>query len=245
MLFLLRQIRRQLLEKNKFTTYLLYGVGEIVLVVIGILIAVQIDDWNKVREKAQKEIEIYRNILNDLREDSVHFQRLHYLSQIHQRVYYQIYFESEGERTFNDNIPYDFIAITKTFTTLTTNNHENSIEELSSDEIRISLNKYFILQDRTRDGAYEFNQTVIGRSRNYIEENGILLLPNVFDENRNNMPEGRILDYEMLKRAMQDQKFLSTLASMRIAMGYFLSQLEALIQLNDSLIKNLESKLAE
>jgi len=46
MLSHLRIIRRKLLQKNKLTTYLLYAIGEIILVVIGILIAVSINDWN-------------------------------------------------------------------------------------------------------------------------------------------------------------------------------------------------------
>jgi len=42
-----RKIRQKLLAENKFSKYLLYGVGEIVLVVIGILIALSINNWNE------------------------------------------------------------------------------------------------------------------------------------------------------------------------------------------------------
>ena len=55
MLFILRQVRRKLMTENKFTTYLLYAVGEIVLVVVGILIAVQIDNWNEDRKQLAEE----------------------------------------------------------------------------------------------------------------------------------------------------------------------------------------------
>ena len=41
-----RQIRQNLLTQNKLSKYLLYAVGEIVLVIIGILIALQINNWN-------------------------------------------------------------------------------------------------------------------------------------------------------------------------------------------------------
>jgi len=41
-----RRIRHQLLTENKFSKYLVYAIGEIVLVVIGILIALQINNWN-------------------------------------------------------------------------------------------------------------------------------------------------------------------------------------------------------
>ena len=42
-----REIRRRLLSENKFNKYLIYAVGEIVLVVIGILIALSINNWNE------------------------------------------------------------------------------------------------------------------------------------------------------------------------------------------------------
>lgn len=45
-----RRIRQQLLSENKFSKYLLYAIGEIVLVVIGILIALQINNWNEGRK---------------------------------------------------------------------------------------------------------------------------------------------------------------------------------------------------
>ncbi|MFC2148575.1 hypothetical protein ACFLR9_08420 [Bacteroidota bacterium] len=49
MLRFFRQIRKRLLTDNKFSKYLLYAVGEILLVVIGILIALQVNNWNEQR----------------------------------------------------------------------------------------------------------------------------------------------------------------------------------------------------
>ena len=55
-----------MLPDNKFSKYLLYAIGEILLVVIGILIALQIDNWNEtVKEKAQEKV-ILNNLLDDL-----------------------------------------------------------------------------------------------------------------------------------------------------------------------------------
>jgi hypothetical protein len=51
-----RKIRRQLFSENKFSKYLLYAIGEILLVVIGILIALSINNWNeKGKKKTQSE----------------------------------------------------------------------------------------------------------------------------------------------------------------------------------------------
>jgi hypothetical protein len=66
MLFLLRNIRRKLMKENKITTYLLYAIGEIFLVVVGILIAVSIDDWNEDRIVKRELDSYYLHINNEL-----------------------------------------------------------------------------------------------------------------------------------------------------------------------------------
>ena len=55
MLRFFRQIRKTLMEQNKIRTYLLYAVGEILLVMIGILLALQVNNWNEERKLVQEE----------------------------------------------------------------------------------------------------------------------------------------------------------------------------------------------
>ena len=59
-------IRRRLLAENRFTRYLAYAAGEIVLVVVGILIALQINNWNDARKDRAREISYMRNIREDV-----------------------------------------------------------------------------------------------------------------------------------------------------------------------------------
>lgn len=66
-----RHIRQQLLSEGKTIKYIKYAIGEIVLVVIGILIALQVNNWNETR-KMQGIKESYKlALIEDLRKDTL------------------------------------------------------------------------------------------------------------------------------------------------------------------------------
>ena len=61
-----RKIRQTFLMEKKTSQYLKYALGEILLVVIGILIALQINNWNEARKQEKELLTIYERILLDL-----------------------------------------------------------------------------------------------------------------------------------------------------------------------------------
>ncbi|MEY8848549.1 DUF6090 family protein [Psychroserpens sp. XS_ASV72] len=60
-----RKIRQSLLSENKFRKYLIYAIGEIVLVVIGILIALSINNWNENQKDLETEGLILKQLQNE------------------------------------------------------------------------------------------------------------------------------------------------------------------------------------
>jgi hypothetical protein len=64
-----RSIRKKLIEQGKTANYLKYAIGEIVLVVIGILIALSINNWNQERIQNSKSQELLKGIRKDLDKD--------------------------------------------------------------------------------------------------------------------------------------------------------------------------------
>lgn len=66
-----RVFRRNLLSQNRFNKYLIYAIGEIVLVVIGILIALQINNWNNQRIESKLESNILNEIMVNLEKDVI------------------------------------------------------------------------------------------------------------------------------------------------------------------------------
>ena len=65
MLRFFRRIRQRLLTEHRFNKYLLYAVGEVALVVIGILIALQIDNWNEYRKEREQEKELLAQLKSE------------------------------------------------------------------------------------------------------------------------------------------------------------------------------------
>lgn len=65
-----RQIRQKLIIKNKMSKYFTYALGEIVLVVIGILIALQINNWNEERKLRLYETQLLKQLKVDLERNS-------------------------------------------------------------------------------------------------------------------------------------------------------------------------------
>ena len=61
-----RKIRQNLIMENKTSKYFKYAIGEIILVVIGILIALQINNWNETKKTKEKERQVLTEIQSDL-----------------------------------------------------------------------------------------------------------------------------------------------------------------------------------
>jgi len=76
-----RHIRQSLLTENKFSKYLLYAIGEIVLVVIGILIALSINNWNENVKNKNLETSYLIRISKDLDTDLLEFDTAIELAQ--------------------------------------------------------------------------------------------------------------------------------------------------------------------
>jgi hypothetical protein len=69
-----RRIRKKLADDNQFLKYSRYAVGEIVLVMIGILLALQVNNWNEERKTRQKERKILLELKDNLEESLQSFQ---------------------------------------------------------------------------------------------------------------------------------------------------------------------------
>ncbi|MFT4660619.1 MAG: hypothetical protein ACI8XB_000887 [Patiriisocius sp.] len=66
-----RKIRQNLFMENKTGKYFKYAIGEIVLVVIGIIIALQINNWNENRKELKVEQSIIFNLNTEFKNNLI------------------------------------------------------------------------------------------------------------------------------------------------------------------------------
>jgi Family of unknown function (DUF6090) len=98
-----RNIRQKLAAENKVMAYLRYAIGEIVLVVIGILIALQINNWNELRKQNIAETEFIEGVKKDLTQDKQYIQLV--LKQTHPRIdAFELLNNKELSKTHNKNL---------------------------------------------------------------------------------------------------------------------------------------------
>ena len=99
-----RTIRQNLLNEGKTSRYFKYAIGEIILVVIGILIALSINNWNENNKNAKRENAFLINLQEDLKADSLILKSIE--NKLQTAVLYKNVFENylEGKPTDKDSI---------------------------------------------------------------------------------------------------------------------------------------------
>ncbi|PCJ79673.1 MAG: hypothetical protein COA57_15515 [Flavobacteriales bacterium] len=72
-MFAFKKIRRGFIDSGKLKKYLAYAAGEIILVTIGILLAVQINNWNEGRKERKIEFQILNEVVVNMKASLQHF----------------------------------------------------------------------------------------------------------------------------------------------------------------------------
>ncbi len=97
MIKLFRKMRQNLLNENKFKKYLIYAIGEIILVVIGILIAVSINNWKQSIDLKEVEQNLYGDLIQELQNDIREVQGI-----LHYNSHYLLRYNRASEIILND-----------------------------------------------------------------------------------------------------------------------------------------------
>jgi hypothetical protein len=118
-----RTIRKKLIEEDNIRKYLLYAIGEILLVVIGILIALQVNNWNEERKTQRSETQFIENITSDLKRDKNELRKVVDLANRKVEIFQQMESELPGLYYSNknqlDSLMMEYLTPLQTFFPLT------------------------------------------------------------------------------------------------------------------------------
>jgi len=234
-----RKIRQNLLTKNKNSEYLKYAVGEIILVVIGILIALSINNWNEERNNFQKQELLTKNIIEDLKLDFIHINKS--LSEV------------SGQMNLIDNLiskifdnktrlsieSIGLIRYSSDFRPISQRNHSESVSSLEDDFIRKLLQSYFLKEDQVTDIFIEYIDIVHNKIRPYLSDVGMHNLKSLYNQDSSTQKSEVPLSPEILLEQLNNMKFQQLLYERKIKTNSFENLLNELKIQNQELIKSL------
>ena len=168
-----RKIRQKMLTDNKFSKYLMYAVGEIILVVIGILIALAINNLNE-ESKIQKSIDSHLTILKqNLLEDQIQ------LKELQQYMTENVHYSDSTMLQIRTNIPvnpkvkkylvklileYQFSPNTNAIETITQSNEIPSLKP----GLQTAILNYYALIERTKEREQISNTQIQTKYENHL-----------------------------------------------------------------------------
>jgi hypothetical protein len=192
MINFLRKIRKKLADENKPMKYLRYAIGEIVLVVIGILIALQINNWNENRKEGIIAREIYENLLLDINLDRITLKERMALSIKETKALNNFVHNAYNiQRTTEDYINLlspvlwnadNFILQDKTFDELVNSGKLGLIKDKS---LKNKIFDYYKNYDVAATHIAELNQTsisMLGKAGEYTTSLKYMGLNDLYDE---------------------------------------------------------------
>ncbi|GAA4279989.1 DUF6090 family protein [Gaetbulibacter aestuarii] len=209
-----RKIRQNLLKENKTGRYFKYALGEIILVVIGILIALQINNWNENRKLKSSEIKILQNFKSSLKADSLIISESDQVySKVRNSIDYLIKY-MDKDLPYKDSLKYHYGNITSDWGVrfdLTTYNvlKSKDLNLISNENLRSDIITYYSYAEGT----------VLQLSKRYtdvIEDASKTIFSKHFDQmwssRQDNFQSEMIpVDYQKLKKDQEFKYFLKTL----------------------------------
>ena len=204
-----RNIRQNLLSEGKTGRYLKYAIGEILLVVIGILIAIQINNWNESNKVKTEEILYLKRLKIDLEKDILYYNenidRANLLIDRNTSFLKKIYSEQksidEGREVMN--IPLwdsEYLSIQdNTFRELVSSGKLNSI---SNPTLKVAVVDLYRLIESNSNKIKEGNEYSRELMGNYASK-----YPGAIKQTRNPKELVKIVNDRMFR--MEDFQFLN------------------------------------
>lgn len=176
MIKIFRKIRQKMLTENKFTKYLIYAFGEIVLVVIGILIALQVNNWNE-QKQIQQSIKGHLVIFKqNLEEDQKQLDQLKSTMTEHVDYAHLAFSQITTEKPVDKWLKKYLLLLIREYTFKPNKNAIDTITQSNeipylSEKLRTAVLDYYALISSTREREDISNNSIVLRYEPYVIHN--------------------------------------------------------------------------
>ena len=246
MIKLFRKIRQNLIMENKTSKYFKYAIGEIILVVIGILIALQINNWNEERKLKTNEKDLYSRIILDLQVDEKKLENYITYYKDNQLLHKRIYQESQGIISNDSLTDFSMLRAARIFDFLIEANYSNYIKEIDNNIVRENLNNYFMYEKFVFDAFKHLQEFKEDRFKPFLSKYGMNDTKELFNHYQldyYDLREKNVFSYSKLKEQYGNMELDQMLFNLGIKTSWAITALENLLDINQKLQLDLKNNL--
>ena len=235
-----RDLRRRLIMPDSIRKYVLYALGEILLVMIGIVFALQVNNWNENRKAIISEKELLSGVLESLKEDSVSYERiinaLDYISELHRNIH--LYRSGQiGAEQITD-LP--LIRRSSALTPITRSNYPDLANRVRSEALRVMVLKHYQVLDRLNFVEDSFNTIIEDQVRSYLAEKELLNFAYHFQQEGDSIP---MIHHDRFIQELNNEAFIQILFNVHIKIGLLKNNAKQLLDQNSILVQEINKSL--
>ncbi len=235
------------MKQNKTTKYFKYAVGEIVLVVIGILIALQINNWNEQRKQNRNLRDLYSNLLLDIKADSVSYstnlKELKDIDFLHEQLY-KTGVKNDTTIVLKNPSGLRYLLF---YNPITKENDPFITSKIVNDSIRKEVLTYFRNMKDMDDIYSELDEVIKTKMRVFLGNKKMYKLTNWFENKYKNTAKEDFsydfIDNEELIELSKDPEFQQILFEASLKNVNTIDILKILIKQNANLINVITNEL--
>lgn len=218
------------MESGSIQKYMLYAVGEILLVMIGILLALQVNNWNEQRKEQFEEKKILKEIAESFKSDVDGLKNMILRLKKADADLYDILYHVDHNIPYYDSLNYKFRWLTQPHRWRFNRTAFRSLENTGLDIIRDSNIKEMIIYayegfyPRLNRSFQNYEDNILQYSRPLIRKH--FHIPTTASEDYDSMLSFKPIDFEML-RGMPE--FRNILITLKYSSKFELDQVEAAV----------------